>query len=96
MTSLCTHVDDELGIQYLHAMINMFLIELPSGNNFEALQAYLHRFLKIYGEILVKIPLLQRLVLELETIHEQCCNRFRNLLQKNLCLMKVLANLPNL
>lgn len=68
--------------------------KLTSGMNFEILQAYLHRLLSVYAELILKQP---HLTLELErvrSVHALSSNRFRHLVQSNLCLLKMLAGLP--
>jgi hypothetical protein len=67
---------------------------LKSGMNFEILHAYLHRLLSIYAELILKQPLLSIEVEKVRLIHSESSNRFRHLIQSNLCLLKMLAGLP--
>lgn len=94
MRSLCLHDGDEEGIKFIRILLKWFKKKLASGNNFEVLQAYLHRMLTIYSEILIKIPEFALDVEELHRAHDACGLKFRHLIQKNLCLLKVLARMP--
>lgn len=103
MRSICLHESDEEGIQYLLMLVQWFVKELSTGENFEILQAYLHRLLTIYMEPILKIDQqhaleavieLQQELLRLHKVHEDSNMRFRHLIQRNLCLLKVLARLP--
>ena len=99
MRSLCLHERDDDGIKYLHMLLLWFKKKLSSGTNFEVLQAYLHRLLAIYSEVIIATSAsssvdLRLAVQELQKVHEDITFKFRHLIQKNLCLMKVFANLP--
>ena len=101
MRSICLHEGDEEGIQYLHMILQWFSKELETGENFEILQAYLHRLLTIYMEQIVKMdPTVEGVsdlhndIAYLHSVHESSNLRFRHLVQRNLCLLKVMARLP--
>lgn len=69
--------------------------KFSSGANFEILQAYLHRLLAVYAELILKQP--DALSVELEkvrAVHAASSNRFRFLVQSNICLLKMFAGLP--
>ena len=85
--------DDE-GIILLQQLLQWLTIHIQSGENFEILQAYLYRILIIYSDIIIKLSSFKLVVSKLYNIHYNSSIRFRNLIQKNLCLLKMLANLP--
>jgi hypothetical protein len=92
--ALCTHENDEEGLDLLRCFLIWMSKSLKSGMNFEILQAYLHRLLSIYAELILKQPLLSIEVEKVRLIHSESSNRFRHLIQSNLCLLKMLAGLP--
>lgn len=68
--------------------------EVSSGRNFEVVQAYLFRFLTIYSEAVLQEPALLDDVTALRAVHAESAERFRTLVQSNMCLLKVMAHLP--
>ena len=94
MRSICLHDSDEEGIEHLTTLLVWFARELQRGRNFEVLQAYLNRLLVVYAEVLLKLPVCREALLRLLKVHEESSARFRELIQRNLCLLKVLARLP--
>jgi len=85
---------DEEGIMLLQQFLQWITIHIQSGENFEILQAYLYRILIIYSDIIIKLSSFKLVLSKLYQIHYNSSIRFRNLIQKNLCLLKMLANLP--
>ena len=85
---------DEEGIMLLQQFLQWITIHIQSGENFEILQAYLYRILIIYSDIIIKLSSFELVLSKLYHIHYNSSIRFRNLIQKNLCLLKMLANLP--
>lgn len=92
--SLCKHEDDEVGIRLVRYLVCWIKNELKTGGNYEVLQAYLHRLIIIYSETFIKHQSLSAELLELENIHEIGCQKLRQLVQSNLCLLKMLAQIP--
>lgn len=94
LRALCTYEGDEEGVVLLKHFCQWLTRQIITGENFEILQAYLHRTLTIYLSMMMLIP---QLNVELETLrqaHAAASNRFRHLVQKNLCLLKLMGNLP--
>ena len=91
--SLCMYEGDEEGVMLLRCLLHWFKVNLRSRCNFELLQAYIHCAINIYHEIITKVPLLCRELIELQETHKMCCERFRHLVQSNLCLLKMFAGL---
>jgi hypothetical protein len=85
---------DEEGIMLLEQFLQWITIHIQSGENFEILQAYLYRMLIIYSDTIIKLSSFKLVLSKLYHIHYNSSIRFRNLIQKNLCLLKMLANLP--
>ena len=97
LRALCAHKDDEEGLSLLRCLFAWFARKLRSGLNFEVLQAYLHRTVTIYAELILQQAEPSLLANELEAVrkaHNECSGRFRQLVQSNLCLLKMLAGLP--
>ena len=94
MRSLCPHDEDAEGKRLLSLTIRLFSREIKSGRNFEVVQAYIYRFFTIYSDVILKTPSLHSDLKELSEIHQRSSDSFRTLIQSNLCLLKVLAQLP--
>lgn len=98
MRSLCfLNVEYDMdGILFLKAMLIMFDSNISTGRNFELLQSYLHRFLLIHSDAIVLNNSLWSILIQTMRNHDLTANRFRYMLQKNLCLCKVFAKLPTI
>lgn len=94
LRALCTHAADEEGLQLLTAWVRWLAAAVASGDNFEVLQAYLHRTLTIYTELATQVPAVARGLAVLSAANSASADRFRGLIQKNLCLLKMMANIP--
>jgi len=96
LRALCTHVTDEEGLALLHCLLEWETRCIRTGRDFEVLEAYLHRTLLVHGEYIVADPALLRRAHVLQEAHSKSTERLRTLVQSNLCLLKMLANLPPL
>ena len=94
--ALCTHGEDEEGLKLLHCLLSWLAQRIASSLDFEVLEAYLHRTLLIYGEIIVTKPSLLAMTQEISRVHSAASMKLRDLVQGNLCLLKLLADLPPL
>ena len=95
--ALCSHGDDDEGIKLLHCLLSWLSDRIQCGRDYEILEAYLHRILLIYGEIIViNKDLLYIITNKITKNHEKNSIKLRNLVQSNLCLLKLLAGLPPL
>lgn len=94
MRALCTHDEDAEGLELLRLLLTWLASHIATGQDFEVLQAYLHRALSIHAPLIMKAPLLTEVLAELRTAHQGANGRFRHLVQKNLCLLKMMGNLP--
>ena len=94
--ALCQHEGDEEGIYWLRCLFAWMTHELHSARNFEVMQAYLFRTVYLYSEMLMKMPQLTKEVSALREAHMQSCHKFRDLVQSNLCLLKLFANIPSI
>jgi hypothetical protein len=92
--SLCTYEEDEEGIELLRQLLQWLTAHITTGEDFEILQAYLHRMLSIYMHMIMKLPALIPDLRALQEAHVVANSRFRHLVQKNLCLLKMMGNLP--
>jgi hypothetical protein len=92
--ALCSHEGDEEGVALLRYWLGWLRERIDVGDHFEILQAYLLRTLTIYAELAMKVP---QLAADLRTLSIACMasgDRFRAIVQKNLCLMKMMASIP--
>jgi hypothetical protein len=92
--------DDARGVELIHCVLVWFANELKSGIDYELLQAYLTRFLFIFSELLVaecskNLPLKETLQ-QLNQIHSEYCLKFRHLIQSNLCVLKMMAQITSI
>lgn len=94
MRALCPHEEDAEGRLLLVRLLRWLARHIASGAHFEVLQAYLHRALAIYLPLAVKLPELRDELDALQCAQRLASSRFRHLVQKNLCLLKVMGNLP--
>lgn len=94
LRSLCTHDEDEEGIQLVRFLLVWFVDRMVTGLDFEVMEAYLHRTLLIFGEKIMKRGELSETLRELRLVHEAKSARFGSLVQQNLCMLKLFANLP--
>ena len=94
LRALCTHEEDTEGAELLRALLQWLTRCIATGEDFEVLQAYLHRALTIYQHLLTQLPALAEDLAALQRAHASANHRFRHLVQKNLCLLKMMGNLP--
>lgn len=94
LRALCEGKDDKEGLQILARLLTHLAELLVSGTGFELAQAYLHRTLVIYAELLLTAPGVKEPLETLLDLNEKGCFRLRDLIQSNLCLLKLMANLP--
>jgi len=94
MRALCTYEEDAEGIELLSMLLRWLTAHITTGEDFEILQAYLHRALTIYLHLIMKLPQLTGELKALQEAHAVANSRFRHLVQKNLCLLKMMGNLP--
>jgi hypothetical protein len=94
LRALYSYAGDEEGELFLRWMLEWLAIQIASGRNFELLQAYLYRVMVIFDKALLDIPSLGPVLADLKKANEIASERFRHLIQKNLCMFKVFANIP--
>lgn len=94
LRALYTYEGDEEGVYLLKLLLQWLAKQVRSGNNYEVLQAYIHRTLTIYSQTILQLPVLQSDLQALHDAHSFTSSKFRNLIQKNLCLLKLIGNLP--
>jgi U3 small nucleolar RNA-associated protein 21 len=93
--AICGYEGDDEGIMLLRCFISWLTENLKKGTNFEVLQAYIHRTVLIYSELFTKIPNISLELDLLKDVHRDISDRFRHLVQSNLCLLKMLAGLSS-
>jgi hypothetical protein len=97
--ALCNGTVDKKGLELVHCIVLLMSDELRSGQNFEVLQAYLYRLLLIYSEVIVEASSsdlsLSQSVDALRTLHSDSCKKFRSLVQSNLCVLKLMAQISS-
>eukprot|EP00752_Nemacystus_decipiens_P004264 g3895.t1 len=95
MSLLCQGDWDEEGVHLVGLTIKFLLEELRSKKNFEVVQAYLHRFLKHYTELIMTTPDLRQASKVLRDEQEESSKRIKQLVQHSLCLVGYLSNLQS-
>jgi len=93
MQALCLGSFDDEGLLLLGQALHYFIHEVKHHRDFEVVQAYLNRFLKIYSETLMEDPELCATATRLHQLEEQANRRVKDLTQQNLCLLNFLSNL---
>ena len=94
LRALCSYEQDEEGLDLLRCWITWLTAAVSTGDSFEVLQAYLHRTLTIYSELATNVPSIASGLARLSETNATASGRFREMIQKNLCLLKMMANIP--
>lgn len=96
LRALCSGQEDEEGVALLGALLVWFTQRLRIGTDFEILEAYLHRTLLIHGSAVMDHPKLLPVASMVAQAHSSGAGKLRELVQSNLCMLKLLANIPPL
>lgn len=94
LRALYLHEEDAEGLRYLQRWLLWLAAQISFGAQFEILQAYLNRTIVVYSESMEQLPELVSVVRALRTANESNSLKFRNLLEKNMCILKMLAKVP--
>ncbi|TDH74233.1 hypothetical protein CCR75_001471 [Bremia lactucae] len=93
MSTLCMGHFDEDGKKLLGWFLDFLRMEMKSHRDFQVLQAYLNRFLKLHEDLLVANPALLAQVDELGVVQQQQWQHLQKLLHNNLCLVQYLSRI---
>ena len=94
--SLCSGEHDEEGTALLSSLLSWCQRSIATGTDFELLQAYLARLLVIYSELfLSRSEVFSGSLRDLLVGHRRTCKKFGELVQSNMCLLKLLSGLPS-
>ncbi|POM64424.1 Hypothetical protein PHPALM_20045 [Phytophthora palmivora] len=93
MSTLCMGDFDEDGKKLLGWFLDFLREEMRTRRDFQVLQAYLNRFLKLHEELLVADPALLAQVDELGAVQQQQWQHLQKLLHNNLCLVQYLSKI---
>uniref|UniRef100_M4BPC9 Small-subunit processome Utp21 domain-containing protein n=1 Tax=Hyaloperonospora arabidopsidis (strain Emoy2) TaxID=559515 RepID=M4BPC9_HYAAE len=93
MSTLCMGDFDEEGKKLLAYFLNFLHEEMRTCCNFQVLQAYLNRFLKLHEEVLVVDPVLLAQADKLGAVQQQQWQHLQKLLHNNLCLVQYLSKI---
>lgn len=96
--ALCSGAEDAEGLVLLCRLLGWLADRIASGKDFELMQAYLHRLLVVFGAMAAGLddrPLGAALRRLLEA-HEAGCGRYGDLVQRCLCLVRVLSGIAPL
>ncbi|RLN46233.1 hypothetical protein BBJ29_007619 [Phytophthora kernoviae] len=93
MSTLCMGDFDEDGKKLLGWFLDFLREEMRTRRDFQVLQAYLNRFLKLHEELLVSNPKLLAQVDELGAVQQQQWQHLQKLLHNNLCLVQYLSKI---
>ncbi|CAI9103007.1 OLC1v1001416C1 [Oldenlandia corymbosa var. corymbosa] len=84
--------DEKPELYFIELLLDYFVHELSSRNNFEFIQAVIRVFLKIHGEIIRHNPKLQDKALKLLEIQSTIWQRVDKLFQSTRCMLTFLSN----
>ncbi|CAI5719104.1 unnamed protein product [Hyaloperonospora brassicae] len=93
MSTLCMGAFDEEGKKLLACFLTFLREEMRTRRDFQVLQAYLNRFLKLHEELLVADPVLLAQADELGGVQQQQWQHLQKLLHNNLCLVQYLSKI---
>ncbi|RLN38104.1 hypothetical protein BBJ28_00017445 [Nothophytophthora sp. Chile5] len=93
MSTLCMGDFDEEGKRLLGWFLAFLREEMRTRRDFQVLQAYLNRFLKLHEELLVADPALLAQVDALGAVQQQQWQHLQKLLHNNLCLVQYLSKI---
>ena len=93
MQALCLGSFDDDGLVLLGHTLQYFIHEVEHHRDFEVVQAYLNRFLKIYSAMIMEDPSLSGATARLHELEKQANRRVKDLTQQTLCLLNFFANL---
>ncbi|CAI5717329.1 unnamed protein product [Peronospora effusa] len=93
VSTLCMGDFDEEGKKLLGFFLEFLHEEMRTRRDFQVLQAYLNRFLKLHEELLVAEPTLLAQVDELGAVQQQQWQHLQKLLHNNLCLVQYLSKI---
>ncbi|KAG1703419.1 hypothetical protein DVH05_007367 [Phytophthora capsici] len=93
MSTLCMGDFDEYGKKLLGWFLDFLREEMRTRRDFQVLQAYLNRFLKLHEELLVTDSALLAQVDALGSVQQQQWQHLQKLLHNNLCLVQYLSKI---
>ncbi|KAK1946757.1 WD repeat-containing protein 36 [Phytophthora citrophthora] len=93
MSTLCMGDFDEDGKKLLGWFLDFLREEMRTRRDFQVLQAYLNRFLKLHEELLVADSALLAQVDALGSVQQQQWQHLQKLLHNNLCLVQYLSKI---
>lgn len=93
MSTLCMGDFDEDGKKMLSWFLEFLHHEMKSRRDFQVLQAYLNRFLKLHEDLLIANPTLLAQVDALGFEQQQQWQHLQKLLHNNLCLVQYLSKI---
>ena len=96
LRALCTGPEDHEGLFLLMRMLVWLLQRLKKGSDFEVLEAYLHRTLEVYADVIIQSKELLPVARRVGDVHRENASKLRDLVQSNVCLLKMFALLPPL
>ncbi|DBA00249.1 TPA: hypothetical protein N0F65_007893, partial [Lagenidium giganteum] len=93
MSTICMGDFDEEGKALLGLFLTFLEEEMRTRRNFQVLQAYLNRFLKLHEQLLVQDAALLQQVDELCALQQQQWDHLQKLLRNNLCLVQYFSKI---
>ncbi|KAF0694285.1 Aste57867_14833 [Aphanomyces stellatus] len=93
LSTLCMGEFDAEGKQHLHWFLDFLLVMVQSRQQFQVVQVYLNRFLKVHEDIVVADTALLAKVQALHAKQQAAWEHLQHLLQHNLCLVQYLSKM---
>ena len=82
-------VEDVSGLKHLKLMLHVFEKAVESNQNFDAVQAYLHRFCVVHGDTIAQCEDLLEATNKVRQVQNKTWGKVQKLLQETSCLVKL-------
>jgi sulfur relay (sulfurtransferase) DsrC/TusE family protein len=82
-------VEDTEGLKHLKAMLNVFENAILSNENYDVVQAYLHRFFFVHGDTISESDMLIEACHNVRNAQKLTWGKVQKLLQETSCLVKL-------
>ena len=86
-------VEDTEGLKHLHTMLNVFELAILSNENYDAVQAYLHRFCVVHGDTIAESERLIDACRTVQQAQQKTWGKVNQLLQETNCLVKLFTKI---
>ena len=89
LSSLSMGAEDLPGRKHLESMLKVLELAVQSSDNYDAIQAYLHRFCYVHGDTIAVCPELLDAANRVRAAQDKAWGKVQRLLQETSCLVKL-------